>query len=276
MSEQERKEWPKAYRWHQDEDDVIILHHEDEHVFCAMGFEWWYAKVLSENADSVANTGKPCWIEADAPESAIRLADELTQLRTDLAQARHEATSWQTVAEGMGEELRRLKERVADLDAIEAAIEAGEEPEPHIKRYTKLATYMAGFRSVNQRLIDENGKAFNQVSQLRTQLADARRIISELEAAQGIAGIELKRLRELAKARKATISDVNKKQQALKAGLRKAIDLLSADDPHGFQDGMALLVKLSGSKAPRLKALQEAKPTPLHEVIGDLSKSSNH
>lgn len=131
MREQERKEWPKAYRWHQDEDDVIILHHEDEHVFCAMGFEWWYAKVLSENADSVANTGKPCWIEADAPESAIRIADELTQLRT--------------------------------------------------------------------------------------QLADARRIISELEAAQGIAVHELKRLRELAKARLRTIKHLNETIKKLKS-----------------------------------------------------------
>lgn len=36
--------------------------------------------------------------------------DELTQLRTDLAKAKHDAANWQNIAEGMGAELRRLKE----------------------------------------------------------------------------------------------------------------------------------------------------------------------
>lgn len=47
------------------------------------------------------------------------------------------------------------------------------------------------------------------ITQLRTQLADARRVISELEAAQGIAVHELGRQRELAAARLRTIHGLN-------------------------------------------------------------------
>lgn len=50
-----------------------------------------------------------------------------------------------------------------------------------------------------------------------TQLADARRIISELEAAQGIAVHELNRQRELAAARLRTIKGLNAKLK--KAGI---------------------------------------------------------
>jgi len=57
-----------------------------------------------------------------------------------------------------------------------------------------------------------------EMQQLRTQLADARRVISELEAAQGIAVHELGRQRELAAARKATIKHLNKLLKA--AGVR--------------------------------------------------------
>lgn len=75
--------------------------------------------------------------------------------------------------------ITELKAKTADLDSIEAAIEAGEEPEPHIKRYVKLAKYMAGFRSVNQRLIDENGEAWTKVSQLTGELAAAVKLADD-------------------------------------------------------------------------------------------------
>lgn len=48
--------------------------------------------------------------------------------------------------------------------------------------------------------VEVDGPKPDELTQLRTQLADATRIISELQAAQGIAGIELKRLRECNKA----------------------------------------------------------------------------
>lgn len=55
------------------------------------------------------------------------------------------------------------------------------------------------------------------IEQLRTQLADARRIISELEAAQGIAVHELGRQRELAAARLRTIKGLNATVKKLKS-----------------------------------------------------------
>lgn len=59
--------------------------------------------------------------------------------------------------------------------------------------------------------------AHDRERQLRTQLADARRIISELEAAQGIAVHELNRQRGLAAARLRTIKGLNAKLK--KAGI---------------------------------------------------------
>jgi len=52
--------------------------------------------------------------------------------------------------------------RLADLDAIEAALEAGEPVEPHLKHYKKLAKYIAGFRQRNQDLIDEVAELRNE------------------------------------------------------------------------------------------------------------------
>jgi hypothetical protein len=59
--------------------------------------------------------------------------------------------------------------------------------------------------------------AESETEQLRTQLADARRIISELQAAQGIAVHELNRQRELAAARLRHINGLTAKLK--KAGI---------------------------------------------------------
>jgi len=52
--------------------------------------------------------------------------------------------------------------RLADLDAIEAALKAGEPVEAHLKHYKKLAAYIAGFRQRNQDLIDELAESRNE------------------------------------------------------------------------------------------------------------------
>lgn len=92
-------------------------------------------------------------------------------------------------------ELKRLRDNLAELDAIEAAITAGEEPEPHIQRYKQLAKYMAGFRVINQQLIDDNAAAWNRVSVLTA---------------------EAKASKELAAARLRTIHGLNLKLKNLK------------------------------------------------------------
>jgi len=111
MSERESETWPKAYRWHQDDDDVIVLHDASEKVFCGMGFEWWYSKVLTENADHSQSSGRPCWIEIDPPAHAVKLVNELATLRLQLAEKDRIIAEWRGIAEGMKAELKRERER---------------------------------------------------------------------------------------------------------------------------------------------------------------------
>lgn len=97
------------------------------------------------------------------------MSDDLDQLRTQLADARRIISELEA-AQGIAVlELKRLRDNLADLDAIEAAITAGEEPEPHIQRYKQLAKYMAEFRVINQQLIDDNAAAWNRVSVLTAE-----------------------------------------------------------------------------------------------------------
>lgn len=133
------EEWPKAYQWHNDEQDVIVLRSESDTVECAMGFAWNYAKVQKENLEALSTDEKEYWIEVTPPDREIAAAAELTTLRAKLAATESERDYAAALVTKHGQENIRLRaELVAALKRVaELENEMGLMAEPRIRDAVK-------------------------------------------------------------------------------------------------------------------------------------------